>query len=355
MLINLNEDIANYKGIQKDPSFIYIDNVVNKNLNTVSNYIRSSAMAVRNDHLLVKIIQSLAINTTLYDDELFHRVASNSTGLASSMGLTCSMRQGKPHYKQFSTSGTEYILATKESFNHAIPWDALEPVKFLYHTNTNVNCMLGTSRADDSSDMFISINIPMLAVQYAHWRRWVVSTGAEQSILHFVMKYPIVNAIKSYINISQFNRHYYRLSANDIPNEEKFGAIQLGNIESQLDRSNLKIINMLTKQKTTILQSLEYLPMFFGESAKSLLDFPETFGRQDKWFTDIAQMPYLNFGLHVSGLSGGTLDQYLLSKLERDIVAFKYDRTIDSLPKVNSADLYENYVDPLYQRISDML
>ncbi len=352
MLIPLNDIVGKAKGIQRDPSFIYIDSVVIKNKSLVFNYINSNDFAVRPDHILAKILQSLSINTNATDDVIYSNVKSRTDSLASSMRLTCPSYVGAPLTGQFVNGCTEYIWASKREFDLNTPWVDLEPIKFIYHTNTNVNFRLGYSNPDENSDAFIEINIPMLAIQYANWRRDCARRGLSSNIVNFIVKYPFKNALLSYTDISQFNRHYYRIVGKPIRTEEKFGPILINNVEHLLDKSNLNIISYITNGAKTITQTLHYVPLFFHNSIIDIINIPEQSTREVNWFLDVAQMPYIDFALAANTTSDGGLDKKLLSNMERDLYALNSSRVIQRLPVAYRNSIQTNYIDNLYDRIN---
>lgn len=346
-----NRAVATAKGKSVDSSFIYIENTVIKNHNLVRRYINTSSLAVPPDHLIPKLILSLGLNISMSDLDTIYSVKDRTLALASSLNLASYTSFAKPYYNTLLDGGAEYILATNEDFDATMPWENLTPIEFLYHTYTNLDYKLGAHR-DDSAIGIIKINLPMLAYQYHKWRCWLRDYDVEgtENLYQFAVKYPIFNSLKSYMDISWFNRLYYRLSERQILPDGTFGPqVPTANILPQIDRTSNNLLAMLANKKLTIGQALYHVPMFFEDTALNLvydkLDLFST--RQTDWFEMVYKLPFIHFGLLTANLSGGSLDRQLISKLLYELKAFESTRGLEMLPRQQSLHIIENIFDPI--------
>lgn len=347
-----NKTLATAKGKSFDSSFIYIDNAVRKNHVLIRDYILKSSLAVPPDHLIPKLLYSLGINYNAPDIDIIYNAKDCVRRVSNSLRLTSYTSFGQPLFNTFLDGGAEHIILTDDDFRLDTPWEKLTPVEFLYHTYTNVNNCLGAHR-DDSGIGVIKINLPMLVYQYHKWRTWTRLNESSESIYHFTVKYPIFNSSASYMDISLFNRIYYRLSENVIQKDTPFGPqVPTANFIPQLDRSSGNILSYLTNKEMTIGQALYNIPIVFSEN-KTALDLTDNLDlyrtRQTEWFEMLYKLPYIHYGLLASNLSGGTLDQALMSKLKYEINAFIGARGLEMLPKQQSLHIIEKFIEPVMQ------
>lgn len=352
-----NRAIATAKGKSTDSSFIYIKNAVIKNHILVRKYILTSSLAVPPNHLVPKLLQSLGLNSNSTDDDIIYNTKDRTGQVANAFRLASYSSFGTPYYDTFCDGGAEYILLSNDDFDSSTPWENLSPIEFLYHTYTNVDYSLGALR-DQSAISVIKINLPMLAFQYHKYREWIRMYNMQgvETIYQYAVQYPIFNSLKGYMDISFYNRIYFRLAERQIPKDTHFGpTVPTVNILPQLDRSSNNIISYLANKQMTFGQALYNTPLFFEDSALNLvydkLDLFST--RQTDWFEFIYKLPFIHFGLLAGNLSGGTLDKQLLSKLEYEMKAFINTRGLDVLPKQQSLHIIENIFDPVMKLIND--
>lgn len=348
-----NKALATAKGKSTDSSFIYIDNAVRKNHINIQNYIYSSSLAVPPDHLIPKILQSIPSATYQSNGRQVVWAAKDVTNrLGSALDITCATAFGTSFTNQLLDGGIELYMLTSEDFDLNTPWEKLTPIEFRYHTYTNVNFKLGAHR-DESGIGMITINVPMLAYQYHKWQAWSRLNQIDENVYHFAVKYPIWNSIKSYIDISQFNRCYYRMTSQRILPDVEFGPqCPTVNIIPQLVRANTNILSILSNKAMTIGQVLNNIPVFFAGSALDLTDNLDCYNtRQTDWFTMLYQLPFIDCGLATMEIGGGTVDERYVSKLKYELNAFIGARGLETLPKQTSLHIIEKLFTPLEDRL----
>lgn len=349
----LQPDMAQNKGKVIDPTFIYIQNTVNKNLLRVRDRVWASAKFVPHDHLLAKILLSLGLNRSMVFDEVFYEMSDRMYQLSNALGITSATNYGHGHQDVLLTGDLEILLFTAERFDPKTPWQALRPIRFLYHEHTNINYQLG---APDSTDAvaYITINLPMLAWQYLEWAKWRQANAVDENTYEFIRKYPMFNSLYSYLDISLFNRHYYRMTGTPILDDEVYREIPLANIDHLLQKSNLFIIDTLLKQHRTIAQCLYFTPAFFCENSLALTEKPTVVKtRQSQWVLDYFRLPYIHYGLITSSETGYSIDSGVLSTLKREMTAIANTQSIQRLPKQHSLHIIGKHFTPLLELLSN--
>ena len=346
MLDYFNEDFAKAKGRVIDSSFISIQRTVIKNHNNIRERYVSSAHSVPSTHLIIKLLYGLGlsgdVDMTMFD----YHIRNRARRLATALNITSPSSYGTCFTNQFLNGGSEQVIFTYEPYTRAA-WTELSPITFIHHTNTNVNYQLGTP-SDDGEFAFVKINVPMLAFQYMQWVKWRKQGDIQENIYNFVAKYPMFNSLKSYMDISLFNRHYYRIIGKEVPADPKVDEFPIPQIEDRLDKSNLTIVSNLLGSGFTIGGALYNTPSFFNDSALDLTTPISTITtRQIEWFLIACRLPYIHYGLQVAYQSGEVLDQSNLSSLARELRAFINSRTLSHVPKHMKVHIIDTYLEDL--------
>lgn len=328
----INQLRAVAKGQMKDPSFISINTAVIKNYSRIRERFVTTSAATTPNHILVKLLKSIALNLNDDYDSVYYRATDLISRVGNALRLTTPSSYGETFTGQFLKSGTEAILLHTDHFDTTVPWYDLQPITFLYHTNTNVNFQIGTPN-DDSAIALVKINYAMLAYQFLQWAKWVRDNNVEMNTYHFLAKYAIYNSLQTYMDISQVNRHYYRFTDDVIPPEPKVTEYPVPNLEARIDRSNLTVVGFITNGATSTENTLLTVPVFFADTVFDLIQEPNmAFTRQVEWFQVAHVLPYLNFGFTASLATGSSKDIRIAANVKRELEVFNRTGTIKKLP-----------------------
>lgn len=346
----INQMFATAKGYAKDPSFISIEDAVIKNYSRIRERYISSSKVTPSTHIVTKLLKAIALKLDDTYDDIYYRAFDIIPNIGNSLRVTTPSSYGVEFTGQFMKSGTESILLNAEHFDESIPWYDLTPIKFLYHTNTNVNFQLGTD--DDGALAIVKINYPMLAYQFLQWAKWVKSENVEQNSYHFISKYAIYNSLKSYMDISLFNRHYYRFDDRPIPDEPRVSEYPVPNLESRINRSNLTVVGIISQGAASTESALLTVPTFFSKNLFYILAEPDmVFTRQVEWIQIAHVLPYINFGITVANEFNSAKDLKYVHNLKRDLEAFLRTRTLDKLSP-NTRVWLQNLIDDTLLKIA---
>lgn len=338
-----NKSLAISKGRTTNPAFIYIRDSVIKNHSNITDWVRCSSLFVPSSHLTAKLISGIGLNDYFTPDDAAWKAMNAIGKLSNSMGLVSSNSFGKSHNNVFLDGCEEVIALVDEEFDMNIPWQEMCPIEFIYHTFTNLNFKLG---GDDLSGFgMIKINLPMFAYQYQCWCNYGRPNG---NIYNYLLKYPIWNSMKSYIDIAMFNRYVYKLNNMNMPKYDKVIPIQLVDISQQLDRFDSSRLDYLLTTSHTLGGSLYNIPLVFDDSALDLVGRLDMYAsRQTDWYELMYNMPFLLFSFTVNSGRKKLLDSSLATKLKYELGEFRNSQGIATLPKQLSLHIIENYFDPL--------
>lgn len=344
MLDIYNPTLTYAKGRTLDSSYTIIRTTLENNLNLVSNHIHNNNYSLPSDHLIPKLLTLCNVNPSRMNLDIKFITAGKLGSIASSLRLGSSNSSPMPIKNTLIAGGDELCILVDEDFNEDTPWWLLEPIEFLYHSYTNINFMLGNGKEGIG---IYKINLSMLAVQYAGWLRANLDDG---NIYNFSIKYPILNSIVSYTDISIFNRFDHILNDIKIPNEPNYSKVRLATIDDKLDRYIKQRIDYMTKQHFTMGGVLYNTPVVFKDSALELTDRLDVYSSVNTdAFELIYKLPYLRYVLSIYKQSGKLLDSSRLSSLTYELNALRNMGILDKLPKQLSLHIISNYLDPVMQ------
>lgn len=345
-----NTPQAKSRGRVVDPTFKYISGAVINNMRLVKKRVYSSARYVRPNHLLYRILVGLSINKGMSFSEMSISISDLMYQVANSCSMTSALSVGKVHKNVFMDGCSEVIFIHNDEFEMK-PWYELDPIKFYYHCETNLNCVRGGSKNKEGVAI-IGINMPMLGWMYAQWARMAKKLGSAETTYNFIAKYVLTNALPSYINISYFNRMYYSAIGVEYNPTAKHPEMALADVSTQVDKHVAFTIENITKGNTSIGRALFGTQLPFAESALELYNGPKVpLTRQITWVMDIYRLPLIHYGLVLSNRSGHNTDNGKLTTFERELGQTINTRVLERLHTQFSTYILEHFLRPVHEEV----
>lgn len=340
-MITIDASTATHRGGSFDPAFKLIRSSVNKNVLTGISVRRGAANVVPPDHLLLKILHQLGINRHDTLDEMYYKMRDRVYSISNALKLISATSYGVPQYDFIMDGCSELVLLHATDFEQTA-WQNLRPIEFIYHEETNLNTMYGNSGRTDTV-AFIAINVLMLAYQYKQWLNWRVRANSMDSSGAFLYKYPLTNAIYSYIDISLFNRILYEQQGWERKPDQPYRLRVLMNVEDQVAKHVQYVLNAYTKQTRTIAQYLYGTELIYKLSALELIPTVSSLKtRQCKWFFDLSKIPLILYGDTMVQQLNPKYNQGILTAMRREL-GQSVDNTIWSrLPAAASSHIKED-------------
>lgn len=290
-------------GQSVDPNIIYIRRTYLDLLEDVKAYYRRAPKAVESSNVFANIIQHFVIDEKIDDAAWAKKVEDQAKGLSRVFGFTSSINRGKIFEKGVTLGPNceEIVIASSESFDKRDinkHWWKLTPLKYLYHTRTDTNLPIMNNTTPGKGYGVVTINIPMLLVQYRYWLRWQKSNNVEQleNAYRFIGSIVLPNLIDSYLDIAFFNR--MARQAQGIKNV-KFPVphpFYLTDLSPRLDKLAERQ-NFQNSIKGIELEGLAWItPMILKQNLFELMELPKdpvTF--QNEWAYTLARLPYVKY------------------------------------------------------------
>lgn len=244
---------------------------LSRNLAQVEAYFHSRSMAVKNNHILVKLLGAARLNYEAPIERFYERIDVMTPALAQSFGLTCPVAQGQAHDGPFYGKGTkEVLIASTETFDvHEAfaHWQTQSPVKVIYHEKSDLEMHIpnGMPYSSELGVAVVCINVPMLFVMYRGFmleQLQALRRGQQAKVAaQFVHSYVLPNMIASHLDFALFNRAMMLASGQKVAaGTARKHAIGIANWTSQTDKVLVEITGHLQRTNYSLHDMLCSMP-----------------------------------------------------------------------------------------------
>lgn len=299
------EDKSN-QPIKLLPQWPFIKSNAEYNINRVQNYYRTNTTAVPSNHILVTLLQSLAISKELDIDTFFRRVRSIALSHANANRLTSSYGPGSFFNGMFYGKGSkECLLVTDDYFdynNAHANWQTLSPVKVLMHDKSDLSMLLPSpfQYSTEKTNAVILINLPMLAIQYRAFYHEYMKDGnrnnRQKATTHFVGQFVLPNMLRSHLDMCFLNRVINKFYNKKITyNYTAKHPFTLIDVERHVDGAIIQVLEYIDNSPKRFDLILKTIPSFTNKNMYESLLMPDiTPTKQVHWATMVARLKYIN-------------------------------------------------------------
>jgi len=305
-----------------------------EDVDRVIQYYREGAFSVKNDHLLVKLINTVAVPLG-YPLEQYYDIATLRTPqVSTSLELTSSISRGRWFDGVFYYGSKEVLFGiTNGDDPREIEkdWRNVQAVRVLEHPVSNMKYMLpsGHEHNTERGYAFIEIDIPKLMVQYRAFyfdqknRALLNPSHPIASVGQFVARYVIPNMLRSQTDIVIVNRLmnlYYGAPMGDSIKRHPF---QVSDYTLNLDKALTEVLKRITNAQIEYGVVLKQIPHVFSDRPFRMPDIAETI--QVWWALYITRIKTMIFLWDVGGERGRHFNQAAIGQLKIELKRFKSD------------------------------
>lgn len=321
--------------------FAQVKQALVKNLEDLSAYYSNHNYNVPNEHLIVKMLLSLSSSMDKSNVDYVNSVYDLLARICPHFKITSPTSYGVIHDKgQFYNLETSEIYISDERIfdisSAAANWTKLRPIRILYHpfTDTGIGRLNGKYETQETGYVVISINIPMLALQY---KMWVENerdfNGSVAGRTHqFVSKYPITNMMYSHLDWVLFNRMNAIYFGDELAPYTHEHPIKLLDVTDKLDDVLSKELAVLLRKPMSFDEMANGIPMITSKNLRSLARPPHgAVTRQYKWAVAMARLPLLRFMVNVAKESNATQNRSYTNRLRTQLNVLKQDKGLENI------------------------
>lgn len=330
-------------GVMRHSKWMYLEPALKRNVDQVISYYRRSPFAVKSNHLLVRLLHAITTPKTQELLRYYDNVDASCLNIAQTLGFTSPISRGNLWNGVFYGKGNvEIIIADDSSFDPIVAdknWENLEPIRVLRHprSDLNMNIPNGINSGVEEGIAVISVNIPMLAIQYRAFRREenrhaFMSGANERSIMQFLHMYPLTNMVRSHMDVVMFNR------VDRIVHGLPFGEAKIKHPFFLIDYSKeLNLFHRLTIESLEdtakgFYDTLRTIPAVTKENLVEVMELPDVAGtRQIVWALVLARLPALNFLFRMAKGGPSTKNGMEVNMVKRRLLQLRTENLLQSV------------------------
>jgi hypothetical protein len=337
------------------------------NLKKVVEFYKSHSMAVESDHFLIRLLQSIAVAKNIELHRYYDVVDSLSLNLGMALKMTSSISKGHVFRGVFYAGCTEVLIAENADFDaEAVnrDWRNVQAVKVLRHPRSDLMLNLpdGKKTGTETGIVVISINIPMLAVQYRAFRlredEYTRETGEPgRTIQQFIHMYVLPNMLYSHLDYVVFNR-IYNLERGAVMGEGKHHPFYITDFSSKLNAVHETILANLQAVGQDFTGILRSIPAVTKESLNDVMAFPDVAPTmQVIWALALSRFPAVNLMVDLAkgGNQGGAniRNQQQLNLLMQAIRQYRTGSYFSNVLSADDLKAVDEEIDSLVDKIRE--
>lgn len=320
----------------KVPAWNYIKDRLNGvNIPTVLNYYHSNPYPVQNQHLLVRLIQTMNLPFSMDYDEYIFRASSKTPRLCGPLGITHSVTTGKLWQPGvfYNDRCKEIIIGHSERFDteYAVKnWKDLQPVTVLRHDYSDLSFSRQDGNYPISKDAWavIAINVPMLMLQYRRFMetQGILPNGSRLSNGVFVGMYPVTNMLRSHLDLCIWNRWLafcYDKDADEQRSKHPFG---MPDLRTHINSIWPVLADHFYKKTMSFQEMLRFVPMVSKDSMFDRTQMPQVAPTKNiTWAIAVALLPAIAYVVDVNIQFDNTTNASEINQLKLDLIRIASD------------------------------
>lgn len=322
------------------PKFALVERTYRQSIDKVCDYYRHRNFVTQSNHPLAQAI-TLGCPPIHYELDRFIELAFFRGPLVSRhLKFTSSLIYGKMFYGTFFGDGNiEYIISDDHSFNmeQAVTnWREIRALRVIEHpfTDLSLNNNNGMKSVSSQGVCILTVNLPLLFLQFRCYALSIESTDAERSILvnRFIQQYVIPNMLYSYTDLSIVNRllrRHYNEPLDKVLRRPVFNFIRN---EPLLDDVLDEVYHKLKDNGLTYPTALANIPSIRSDSAKEALVLPNIAETRQVWWLIMRSRLRIMKGLiDIGGVHGVAKNTNYIAELKTLLKRLESQRIFGAL------------------------
>ena len=345
------ERFLSNSSITRPPGFDLIQRIYQRDIEKIVEYFHSRVYAVKSNHLLCRLLGVGGVPASYSLDRFLEVAIARAPYVAKHFNFTSSINYGEVRQGNstvfYGPSCSEIILYNEDYFDAsqvASNWKSAQAVKVLEHPISDLGLIIpnGYKNSSDYGLAVISVNIPMLLVQYRGFvleQMRKVNDGSESLLgeTHFVHMYVIPNMLYSHAELVVVNRVMNLFYGAPQGSATKRYPFPIVDYSDKMDKELSQVLKHITDTRMLYASFLKNIPSIFAEDAQMALEMPDIARtRQAWWAMLITRLRIMKFMLDAGSSTG--MNAALVNKLKID---FKRIRDEHVLSTVLPHDLLE--------------
>jgi hypothetical protein len=346
-------------GVARLPEWKAVRDGLTRNLVAFLQHHRHASYSVAADHLLVKLLQSIAVPHSLNSDRYYSNISLNALAVANSLQLTTPFGEGKLFTGMFFNKQVqEVVIAFDEAFDYQYVeqhWEDATPVRVVRHPFPHVTLQVPNGRfiSPHSGVSVVAVNVALLAVQHRafclaeQYKQQTIPGYVQRNTMQFIHMFVLPNMLESYLDYAIFNRIDSHRSGQPMLMLPHKSTIHLPNYTKLTDQTLLRLLEIVERSDYSPQQLLAAIPAVTLPDMREVMCVPDVAPtRQILWSVILARLPMLLFLARVAQKTDRIRNQTGLADVATMLIRLKNQRVLDStLPK----PLYTPAMDTIHE------
>lgn len=335
-----------------DPAFSYLRAVYKREIADVINYYQSRVYAVKNNHILIRLLSTLDIPMQYPINQYASVADTRAPYTANSFRMTSELTAGHVFDGSFYGPGCPEVLLLRESYFDPLKadkhWRHVSALQVHRHPQSHLGLLLpnGRESGTDTGMAVISINLALLAVQFRAfvWEQDRKLKQAGMSLLgvnHFIHMHVLPNMLYRHFDYVLMNRLmnlYYGAPMGQATRKHPF---LLYDYQHKLDQSLGLYLKRLEGRSLNYSDVLKTLPAVYAENQEDALQLPDYAPtRQVQWALVLSRLPVIQFLIDLMDSKSYHRNQDELNALSRLLTRLERDQSLtQALPPSIALDV----------------
>lgn len=303
---NFHDSIVH--GAVKLGEWDWVQQGLQRNIASVIEYYRQAPMAVKSNHLLVRLLGSIAVPKSQNLERYYDNVDAVALNLSMALKMTSPIYPGQLFQGVFYGPGTaEILLAHNSDFDFQAAhdnWQNLTAVKVLRtpRSDWGLNLPDGQASGSETGLAVVAVNITMLAIQYRAFRlaqqeQHQLDEDSQKSLMQFVHMYVLPNMLWSQTDQVLFNQLNRLSEGKPLGVSHQRHPLYVPTHYGERTAVLLaKLLLLLRGQYRTFTGVLQAIPAISEEHMLQAMRLPAVVQtRQVSWALTVARLPMLAF------------------------------------------------------------
>jgi hypothetical protein len=277
------------------------------NLNKVITYRRQLPRKIMSQHLLMKLLDSLAVDLRSGDQTYVWGVEDVALKVANSLRMTSLYGHGLVFSPGafYGPQAKEIVITTIDAFNikeARTNWKDLMPIRVITHGIGDFTLPYLDGSGEGIANpgwVVIAINVPMLAFQHKCWWEEFAESYPDSplGLNVFLSQYPLANLLRSHLDITLLNRTMSMDFEANIPPQKDPNPFYLNFQQAgQVDRTILYALTFMSRSNLSFDDWLDCIPQVSAENVHDWLVLPDLmFTTQVEWAFFVARLPVMTW------------------------------------------------------------
>lgn len=316
----------------------YIRDRFSDNLTKAINFYQFGRRAVRSNHILVTLINSILAPHSSDLERFIELVHAAAPSVGHGLGI------GSPIYKAavfkdgpFYGKGTDEVLFFVESDYDRLPhWTQVKAITVLCHPKTDIsfNLLDGIPNTDESGYAVIAIDPVLLMYQYRQWRKTQINAPAGEalSVNHFVAMYVLPSMLESHLDVAWLNRILAQLTLRPTHEGKRRLSFALPTHTTYVEQTQSEIIDKLTRNNMSYEDMLANIPTIFSGTMIGKTELAKMAPtKQTNMFYLLSSLPWIWLLASADAATDATSNGKYHNEINRAISRLNSERWLDAL------------------------